>query len=140
MTGPRDTVGRRMRALTSARVLKAITATLYEGADAVRAEAHVSISRGSASGQVAGSKHKHVASRPGEPPHREFGDLQAGLSVDMPEPYVAQVTSNAGHSKSLEFGTSKMAARPFMRPARDKLKDKVRSNLATNINRILKGR
>jgi len=33
---------------------------------------------------------------------------------------LVRVTSNAKYSAALEFGSSKMEARPFMRPARDK--------------------
>lgn len=119
MTSPRDTIRKRMGAFKSRRFLEEIGGALYECADAVQSEAHHSISAGSASGRK-GGKHQHVVSNPGEPPNRQDGDLQGGLEISRPEPLVAQVSSNAPHAVPLEFGTSKMAARPYMRPARDK--------------------
>lgn len=61
-------------------------------------------------------------SRPGRPPNRQTGELQDGLRVTNPRPGLVQVESHAPHSEALEFGTSKIAARPFLRPARDKVK------------------
>ena len=109
----------------------AIVAALYEGADMIRSEAHRSISAGSVSGKG------HKPSAPGEAPNRDTGTLQAHIEVSMPEPpsegtIVARVTSSAPYAAALEFGTSKMAARPYLRPARDKV--------APDVGRILKQR
>ena len=89
-------------------------AVMHEAADAVRAEAFRSISAGSVSGGG------HVPSAPGEAPNRDSGELQAGLVASRTGVLSAEVRANAAHSAPLEFSTSKMAARPFMRPARDK--------------------
>lgn len=127
----------RMRRLTSPSALRQIGAVVHAGADAIRAEAHRSISRGSSSGR-SGGKHQHVASRPGEPPNRDTGDLQAKLKTVKDGPLAAQVLSEAEHSEPLELGTSKMEARPFLRPARDKLAPEIRRDMARRINRIVK--
>lgn len=55
-------------------------------------------------------------------------------------PGVVEVSSNAFYSKYLEYGTSKMAARPFMRPARDKMEKPVRRFVQRGISRIMRGR
>lgn len=110
----KDRFLRKLRFYSSREFDELAGAVIEEAADAVRAEAFYSISRGSVSG--AG----HVPSKPGEPPNREFGDLQAGLSVKRTGLLSAEVRAEAAHSRPLEFGTSKLAARPFLRPARDK--------------------
>lgn len=92
-------------------------------ADKIRADAHRSITAGSASGQ-SGGKHQHVRSKPGEPPNNEHGDLARSLVAEAyPEKLEAEVRAEAAHAAPLEFGTSKMAARPYMRPARDANRD-----------------
>jgi len=111
----RDRILRKLRFLQSKEFEDLAGAVVYEAADAVRAEAFQSISRNSVSG--AG----HVPSRPGEPPNRDEGTLQAGLKVRRTGLLSAEVRAEAAHSAPLEFGTSKMAARPFIRPARDKV-------------------
>jgi HK97 gp10 family phage protein len=110
----RDKHSQRLKALTGAAVVKAANRVVYVGADMIRGEAFVSISRGSVSGKA------HVPSRPGEPPNRDTGVLQGHLENQLVKDLVAEVSSNAPYAAALEFGTSKMEARPYMRPARDK--------------------
>lgn len=94
-------------------------AVVYQGADMIRARAHRLISQGSVSGK------NHVPSAPGEAPNRDTGNLQAHIEATNPKNLVAQVTSSADYAAALEFGTSKMAARPYMKPARDIEKPKI---------------
>jgi HK97 gp10 family phage protein len=111
----RDQLRRRLRFYRSAQFRDLVGALLYEYADEIRAEAFRSISAGSVSG--AG----HVPSAPNTPPNRDSGDLQAGLEVQRTGPLTAEVRAETAYSAALEFGTSKMAPRPFLRPARDKV-------------------
>lgn len=134
MTGPRDTFRKRMARFQSPAFVAAVRAAMYECADAVRAEAFQSISRGAISGKG------HVASKPGEPPNRDTGVLQAGLRVEQPSAFVGRVVSGAPYAGALEFGSSKIAARPYMRPARDKVKPQAERILAARINRATKAR
>jgi HK97 gp10 family phage protein len=123
MAGPRDTIRNAMRFYRSAEFVRAVGQGLEAGAGLVRAEASRSITAGSASGK------RHVPSAPGEPPNNDTGHLKANLDVEMVDPFTARVTSRAGYSAALEFGTSKMAARPFLRPARDKFSDRARGEV-----------
>lgn len=111
----KDSILRKLRYLQSREFNQLAGAVVYEAADAVRAEAFQSISRGAVSG--AG----HVPSKPGGPPSRDTGTLQAGLKVQRTGLLTAEVRAETPYSAPLEFGTSRMAARPFMRPARDKV-------------------
>ena len=75
-------------------------------------------------------------SKPGEPPHVDTGRLRASIQVnwmgggetgqDAPpqpsEPFTVRVGTNVEYAYGLEFGTSKVAPRPFLRPALDRLR------------------
>lgn len=122
---------RRLQKLSSGATVRLIGASLYKGADTIRAEAHRSISAGSVSGK------NHVPSAPGEPPNRDTGTLQAHLKATQPAPLAAEVRSEAPYAAALEFGTSKMAARPYMRPARDKMLPKVKRDFAADFDKII---
>ena len=62
----------------------------------------------------------HQASAPGEAPASETGELLSGLQVIIRGNQYSRsavIVSNSAKSSMLEFGTRKMAARPFMTPA-----------------------
>jgi len=122
---------RRLKTL-SADAAKVANKVVYVGADMIRAEAFQSISRGAVSGK------NHVPSAPGEPPNRDTGHLQSQIETSQPEFLVAQVTSSAEYAKDLEFGTSKMAARPYMRPARDKMEPTIQRLFASEMDKLVK--
>lgn len=123
---------RRMRALGGQEMVRAVGAAVYESADAIRAEAFRSISAGSVSG--AG----HVASSPGQAPNRDTGYLQSQLNTAPNGPISAEVRSEAAYASALEFGNSKVAARPYLRPARDKELEPSRRRLAKQLDRLNK--
>lgn len=111
----REQLRRRLRFYQSNEFRDLAGSLLYEYADQIRAEAFRSISAGSVSGK------NHVPSKPGESPNRDTGALQAGLKIERTGVLTAEVRAETPYSAPLEFGSSKMAARPFMRPARDKV-------------------
>lgn len=101
-------------------------------------EAQILISTGSASGQ-SGGKHQHVRSKPGEPPNYEFGDLANSGHVESAGPLKALSVFDAPHALPLEMGTSKMAERPFARPAAKTIRKKARKLADAAVKRIAKG-
>jgi HK97 gp10 family phage protein len=107
--------------MASPAVEKLVTSALFNGAEIIEKSAKISITTGSVGGE------KHIRSKPGEAPNNEFGDLVRGIEAARYGPLRARVTSNAPHATPLEFGTSKMAARPYMVPARNKNKKEVRA-------------
>lgn len=113
-------------------VVRVAGAVLYEGADSIRAEAFRSISAGSVSGK------NHVPSAPGEPPNRDTGGLQANIEAVQTKPLEAQVRSEADYAAALEFGTIRMAARPYMRPARDKMRKKIVARMNAQMAKLVK--
>lgn len=123
----------RLRRLSSPEAERAIGRALFAGGEAIRVEAQLSITRGSVSGK------NHVPSKPGEPPNQDTGVLAGNIETVQISPLLVEVSSNAPYSAPLEFGTSKMAARPFMRPARDKMRDEVTELVRRAVAKIAKG-
>ena len=63
------------------------------------------------------------SSSEGEPPHRRSGNLQRSITIKFnktPTSLEVKVGSKAKYAMDLEMGTSKVPARPFLRPANDK--------------------
>lgn len=123
---------RRLKRLQGAEVERLAGAVVFEGADTIRAEAFRMVSAGSVSG--AG----HVASKPGEAPNRDTGTLQSHFETAKTGRVSAEFRSEAPYAGALEFGTSKMAARPHIRPARDKKASEIRDRLAEQMNTLVK--
>lgn len=96
---------------------------LYEAGEVIRADAAASIKEGAISGPG------HIPSQPFTAPNADTHRLDLSIDVVLnPSRLSASVVSRAPYSSFLEFGTSKMAARPFLRPA-----------LLRNRNRIIFG-
>ena len=63
----------------------------------------------------------------GEYPKTDTGYLANHIAVEIKENgFKAEVISTADYSAALEFGTSKMAARPFMQPSLEENRPKIR--------------
>lgn len=103
-------VARLKRMQQGARIL---TGKLYAAGQEIELEAERSIVQGSISGKG------HVASAPGEPPNADTRDLDTKIETHIvtQSPPTVKVTAYSSHAVFLEYGTSKMEERPFMRPA-----------------------
>ena len=123
---------RRLQTLASATTEREIGKALFAGWELIQVEAQTSITRGAVSGKG------HVPSDPGEPPNQDTGVLANNIETTQPAETRVLVTSNAGYSAALEFGTGKVAARPFMRPARDKKKAEVKALVDKALARVVK--
>lgn len=94
------------------------TAALYAAGQEIEIAAEISITDGSVSGKG------HVPSLLGEPPNADTRLLDTSIDTTIEAPGRVNVTSNAPYSAHLEFGTSRMAERPFMRPALEKKRER----------------
>lgn len=67
-------------------------------------------------------------SRPGEPPHRDTSHLAQSIDYELTDGGLgAKVGStNVEYSVYLELGTSKMAPRPYLRPALDRSRAEIK--------------
>lgn len=71
------------------------------------------------SGVVYGS---HQASAPGEMPAIDTGNLANSVQVEFETETVAIVFTNADYAANLEYGTMRMAPRPFFVPAAEEVR------------------
>lgn len=104
------------------------------GANNVRNTAVKSINQQSQSGRTYekyNPRRTHTASAAGQPPNTDTGYLANNIFVVFDgDKMGATVESRADYSEALEFGTSKMEARPFMQPALEEERPKIRSLFA----------
>lgn len=119
-----DRFRRRLQRVRSAATQRSLGAALFAGGQLVQVEAQLSITRGAVSGRL------HAPSLPGEPPNQDTGVLANNIETAQISPQLVEVSSSAPYSAHLEFGTSKMAERPFMRPALAKKKREVAALIA----------
>ena len=131
----------RLKRLSGAGLDRAVGAALIAGAQKIQVTAQIGITTGSASGTKT-NKHKHTPSRPGEYPNQFTGvlgnNIETALKLDDTEGPVAEVSSNAPYSAALEYGTSRMAARPFMAPSRDAERENVQKLVVNAIKSLVK--
>ncbi len=96
----------------------------------VRNTAVKSILQGAKSGvsyEKYNPRRRHTASASGEAPASDTGYLANNINLDIDvDGLGASVESRADYSSYLEFGTSKMSARPFMQPALEENRPKIR--------------
>jgi len=66
---------------------------------------------------------EHRASAPGEAPAIDTGNLVGSIRERMTAAAIGRVETSAEYAAPLEFGTPRMRARPFFRPAAEAVKD-----------------
>lgn len=85
-------------------------------------------------GQIKQSISGPSPSAPGEPPGVVSGTLRRSITHEVergPSGVVGRIGTNVEYSIPLEFGTSRMSARPFMRPGLEKGKKQIAKILAS---------
>lgn len=127
--GPIDKLNR----MSGPEAAKQLGATLYALGNAIEVEAQISLTTGAVSGKG------HVPSKPGEPPNQDTGVLGNNIETTQPTLLRVEVSSNAPYAVALEYGTSKMAERPYMRPAAAKVRKSAPKTLAQAIRVIRRG-
>jgi len=66
---------------------------------------------------------EHQASAPGEPPATDTGNLVNSLDVEHVKPMLYRVNVEAEYAPYLEYGTSRIAPRPFLQPSFEEQRD-----------------
>lgn len=109
---------------------------------AVRNTAVESILRGNKSGvtrTLYNPRRTHTASAQGEAPANDTGFLASQITTNVKTRgngvVVGQIISSAPYSKALEFGTTNMMPRPYMQPALEKNKRKIRRLFKKGVTR-----
>lgn len=81
------------------------------------------------------------ASAPGEPPAVRTGRLLNGFKAQINNTtsgLSVRITNSAPYAAMLEYGTKKMAPRPFMRPALEKARPAIINAVAEAIRKAVK--
>ncbi len=114
---------------------RTIAAALYRAGQEIEIDAENSITSGSISGKG------HVPSRPGEPPNADTRDLDSKIDTVLisQSPPTVRVSAYSGQAVPLEYGTSKMEARPFMRPAVARNRDEVSRRISQAVQITIRG-
>lgn len=100
-------------------VQQAIMRGLIASANDVRNTAMESIVEGPKTGMIYNTRGRlHQASAPGEPPAADIGNLHNSITlrIDVPRMNVF-VNASARYAAALEYGTVRIAPRPYLRPA-----------------------
>jgi HK97 gp10 family phage protein len=129
----RDKLRIRFKSITSPASTAKLQRALFAAGQLIENEAALSITRGSVSG--AG----HVASLPNQPPNADSHRLDRSIETNETGRLEVTVSANAEYAVPLEFGSSKMAPRPYLRPARDKKRKEVTALVARAVDHILRG-
>lgn len=106
-------------------------------AESLRAEIYGTLERNKEGRGIRWPGNKRTSSAPGDPPARQTGRLMESIAVTKratPQdlrsevgPRPQQFTNQPPYPVFLEFGTRRMAPRPFMRPSISALLKKVRN-------------
>ena len=95
----------------SSRAVVVITDALFTGAGVISTEAIRLVKNGAVSGKA------HVPSKPGDPPNADTHVLDRSIHAEKAGKLKAKAVADAPYALALELGTSRMAARPYMKPA-----------------------
>lgn len=124
----------RLKRMTAPQAVARVGKALFKAGLVIQNEAQLSITRGSVTGK------RHVASRPGQAPNADTRVLDKNIETVAVAPLRVTVSSNAPYAIPLELGSSKMAARPYMRPAVAKKRVEVTRYIAAVVKNITEGR
>lgn len=104
---------------------------IYAASDFTRTEAQRLIANGAIQGKG------HVPSLPGEPPNWDTGQLATNITNTRTGVLTSETVSNAPYSADLEVGNSRMAARPFMKPAGEATQEPAEKLVAKALRRVI---
>lgn len=120
-------------------IRRAAARGVFRGGQLVRTHAVRSILGGAKSGRIYVRRGiAHQASAPGEPPASDTGRLANSIDVKLDAVrVVATVSASTRYAAFLEYGTQKMAPRPFMRPALAAQVDNIEAAIASELRKVL---
>ncbi len=123
-----------------AAVRQGVVTGLVRGTEAVRDDAVSRINNPPKTGRIYHRRGvAHQASAPGESPAADLGNLARNVQTSVdPAALTGNVNFGSKYAAGLEFGTPKIAPRPFARPALAAKRDEIRGDLADEIGKALR--
>lgn len=123
-----------------AKIKGATLVGISRGTEAVREEATSLMLNSPRSGRIYRRRGvEHKASGPGEPPAPDTGNLIRNIQTRIdPAKLTGNVNFGTVYSRYLEYGTAKMAPRPFARPALANEQENIRDGVADEISKALR--
>lgn len=127
----RDELGR-----ISADVKREVGAEVMDVAAELHADIVLSIQRGPKTGRLyTRGNVVHRASKAGETPASDTGALMQSIYHEKTGDLSASVGSRLVYALFLEYGTTKMGARPFFRPAVERMRPKFNNRIEAAVRR-----
>ena len=119
---------------------KPIAREINAGALAVHGEMVRAIQSGPKTGRVYTRRGvRHQASAPGEAPATDTGSLFGSLAIEPdPDGLGTKVLARSIYAMWLEFGTRRVAARPFFQRSFERHKKPIRRAIAAAVKAVLK--
>jgi HK97 gp10 family phage protein len=119
---------------------KEIATALFVGGLKIEENAKLSIQREVKTGRVYRRRTvTHIASAAGQAPANDTGRLVNSFNVSQSADQMVVAIKSGGatvdYAVSLEYGTEKMAPRPFMKPALEKSRAFIQKRMVTGIKR-----
>lgn len=104
----------------SKQIMAAVAIGVNRGAEIARTDIIAKLQKGGRSGrEYKRGGVTHIASKPGEPPATDLGQLVKSIRVVSGKPstlVTAKVVARAPYAMALEYGTKNLEPRPFMQP------------------------
>lgn len=120
-------------------ITRNISDELEAGASKMHSLAVRRIQKNSGSGRVyVRGGVSHTASAPGEYPNTDKGSLVASMGWRSTSSLSSEFYARAVHARYLEFGTSRMRKRPFMRPTFRELRPEISKRVARAVREALR--
>jgi HK97 gp10 family phage protein len=142
MIDPKDIKGLKRKLNTMARrINKEVDVSLQDWAIGIHKEIIRLIRSKSPGVRVNKGVGTHVISKPGYPPNWDTGQLAKSYQFkieDIGNMTKATVGSRLNYAAYLEFGTNKMGPRPHLKPAYEKITEKIEKRLISRVEKILK--
>jgi hypothetical protein len=123
----------RLKRIRGAAMRAEVGKAIYAAADILSTEAALSITNGAVSGV------NHVVSSPGDPPNADTHDLDRSIHTERESQLVALTVADSDHAAAMEFGTSRVAARPYMQPAAAKTRPKAQRLVQAAVKHVVNG-
>lgn len=124
----------RLRRISGQEMDTAMTRAMLQGAELIRDEAKALVDEGGIPSP------NHIVSVPGYPPNTDSGYLSGSIKAEHAGDLKAAVIVDAEYGTFLEFGTSNMFERPFLRPATANKRQAVITLAKAGVDRIIGAR